>query len=134
MKIIGIVGSPRIGGNTETITRVALDFLAQETRKSSKQQVLPESGHTLIRRGSTRYDLTTQLMDVDYTFEERDTAWVVLRTWQASMRDRFIFRYELEHLLGRTGYTVDHVYGGFDKTPYDYHSGKMLYVARKNER
>jgi multimeric flavodoxin WrbA len=30
MKIIGIVGSPRIGGNTETLTRIALDEIRKE--------------------------------------------------------------------------------------------------------
>ena len=30
MKVIGIVGSPRVGGNTEALTRIALDEVQQE--------------------------------------------------------------------------------------------------------
>jgi multimeric flavodoxin WrbA len=30
MKVVGIVGSPRIGGNTETLTRIALDEVQKE--------------------------------------------------------------------------------------------------------
>lgn len=30
MKVVGIVGSPRLGGNTETLTRIALEEMAKE--------------------------------------------------------------------------------------------------------
>jgi hypothetical protein len=43
---------------------------------------------------------------------------------------RYFFRYELEHLLARAGFTELTFYGGFDRRPYDYFSGETICVAR----
>ena len=43
---------------------------------------------------------------------------------------RYFFRYELEHLLARAGFTGIQVFGGFDRRPYDYFSGETVAVAR----
>jgi SAM-dependent methyltransferase len=42
---------------------------------------------------------------------------------------RYIFRYEMELLLRQTGFRLETVYGDFDRRPYDYHSGEMIFVA-----
>jgi hypothetical protein len=42
---------------------------------------------------------------------------------------RYIFRYEMELLLRQSGFHVETVYGDFDRRPYDYHSGEMIFVA-----
>lgn len=44
---------------------------------------------------------------------------------------RYLFRFELEHLLVRAGFRLEHLYGGFDKKPYgstDY-PGELIAVA-----
>jgi len=47
---------------------------------------------------------------------------------------RFYFRYEVEHLLARAGFTVEAVYGDFDKTPFgEKPPGELIFVARKKE-
>jgi len=43
---------------------------------------------------------------------------------------RYIFRYEMELLLRHSGFRVEAVYGDFERRPYDYHSGEMIFVAR----
>jgi SAM-dependent methyltransferase len=43
---------------------------------------------------------------------------------------RYIFRYEMELLLRQSGFHLEAVYGDFDRRPYDYHSGEMIFVAR----
>ena len=47
------------------------------------------------------------------------------------MQYRYIFRYEMELLLRMVGFHVLHVYGGFEEQPYDFHSGMMVFVAKK---
>lgn len=42
---------------------------------------------------------------------------------------RYIFRYEMELLLRQTGFQLDAVYGDFERRPYDFHSGEMIFVA-----
>ncbi len=43
---------------------------------------------------------------------------------------RHFFRYEVEHLLARAGFTDIEVLGGFDRRPYDYFSGETVVLAR----
>jgi SAM-dependent methyltransferase len=43
---------------------------------------------------------------------------------------RYIFRYEIELLMRAAGFRLESVYGDFDRRPYDYHSGEMIFVAR----
>ena len=48
----------------------------------------------------------------------------------AEMKYRYVFRYEMETLLRLAGYNSIEVYGGFEKQPYDYHSGIMVFIAK----
>lgn len=49
----------------------------------------------------------------------------------ASMTYRYIFRYEMEALLKLVGFKVVNVWGGFEKQPYDFNSGIMVFLAQK---
>jgi SAM-dependent methyltransferase len=45
---------------------------------------------------------------------------------------RYLFRYEVEHLLARSGFAVEHLYAGFDRRPYgSTYPGDLIIVARK---
>jgi SAM-dependent methyltransferase len=45
---------------------------------------------------------------------------------------RYIFRFEAEHLLARRGFTVEHIYSGYDKSPYgSTYPGELILVARR---
>lgn len=45
---------------------------------------------------------------------------------------RYIFRYEAEHLLARSGFEVEALYAGFDKSPYgSQYPGELIFVARR---
>jgi hypothetical protein len=45
---------------------------------------------------------------------------------------RYLFRFEAEHLLARAGFTLEHVYGDYDKSPYgSKYPGELLMVARR---
>lgn len=44
---------------------------------------------------------------------------------------RYIFRFEAEHLLARSGFRVTHVFGSFAKTPLKKNSGSLILVAEK---
>jgi hypothetical protein len=46
---------------------------------------------------------------------------------------RYVFRYEMEHLLARAGFVVEHLYSGFDKGAYgSRYPGELIFVARKD--
>jgi SAM-dependent methyltransferase len=42
---------------------------------------------------------------------------------------RYFFRYEVEHLLARCGFRVQHVYGDFDRSPLGDDSPEMIFEA-----
>ena len=45
---------------------------------------------------------------------------------------RYLFRFEVEHLLARTGFEVEAIYADFDKSPYgSKYPGELIVVARK---
>ncbi|HVT40958.1 MAG TPA: class I SAM-dependent methyltransferase [Gemmatimonadaceae bacterium] len=47
---------------------------------------------------------------------------------------RYIFRFEIEHLLVRAGFAVEHIYAGFHKSAYgSAYPGELILVARKAE-
>jgi len=46
---------------------------------------------------------------------------------------RYLFRFEAEHLLARCGFEVEHLYAGFDESPYgSKYPGELIFVARKS--
>jgi ubiquinone/menaquinone biosynthesis C-methylase UbiE len=49
-----------------------------------------------------------------------------------SFQMRYLFRFEAEHLLVRSGFEIEHVYAGFDKSPYgSKYPGELIFVAKK---
>jgi len=45
---------------------------------------------------------------------------------------RYVFRFEAEHLLARSGFEVEHVYADYEKHPYgSTYPGDLIFVARK---
>lgn len=44
---------------------------------------------------------------------------------------RYLFRFEAEHLLARAGFTVQHLYSSYDKSPFgSSYPGELIFVAR----
>lgn len=45
---------------------------------------------------------------------------------------RYLYRFEAEHLLARAGFTVEHLYAGYDKAPYgSTYPGELIFVVEK---
>ena len=107
------------------------DYLAQDKRQASKEFVNPENRHTIIRKEDITYDHANQIMDVEYIFKEYDEKGNLIHSFQKFLRSRYIFRYEMEHLLKLSGFKLETVCGTFDKKPYNHKSGEMIFVAAK---
>src|SRR6185436_12705483 len=48
-----------------------------------------------------------------------------------TLRARYMYRYEMQHLLALCGFEVVPLYGGFDGRPFDDDATEMVWVARK---
>jgi len=64
------------------------------------------------RFGRTRTDQAAQVLEVTFRFEPPQDA------GSTTVRLRWFYRYEIEHLLARAGFTDLTIYGGFDRRPW----------------
>jgi hypothetical protein len=45
---------------------------------------------------------------------------------------RYLFKFEVEHLLARCGFKVEHVYADYDWSPYgSKYPGELIFVAKE---
>jgi len=75
------------------------------------------------RFAKVRTDLATQIMAVTFRFEPAQTG------GNTTVRLRWFYRYEIEHLLARAGFTDLTFYGGYDRRPWR-PEGETVIVAR----
>jgi len=85
---------------------------------------------TITRYYQARADLAAQIVSVVMKWEERNSTGELVAKKEGNFRLRYIFRYELEHLLVRCGFQPI-IYGHFDERPFDYISGETIAVCRK---
>ena len=74
-------------------------------------------------------DMAAQIASVTFLYDELIDR--VVRRTTLAFAMRWLYRYELEHLLARCGFAVEALYGSYDLDDYDSASPLMLTVARK---
>jgi SAM-dependent methyltransferase len=85
---------------------------------------------TITRYYQARANLANQIIEVVMKWEERNDSGVLVARKQGHFELRYVYRYELEHLLYRCGFQST-IYGYFDERPYDYSSGETIAICRK---
>ena len=106
-----------------------LGYLARPSPVESDEGSFELEGDTVMRRSKLEYDLARQLIQGTVRYE-RTRDGKVVAVEEAPLTLRYYFRYELEHLLARAGFTRVEFFGGFDRRPYDYVSSETVVVAR----
>lgn len=88
------------------------------------------SGRTVQKFTSVRFDQARQMQYITLMYDEVQADGVVRR---ATLRTelRYVFRFEMQLLLERVGFTVEDVYGSPDLEPYEGPSESMIFVARR---
>jgi len=71
-----------------------------------------------------------QTNDVEVTYEIIETSGTVRRVTE-TFPMRFVFRYELEHLLARSGFRIVALYGDYDRSAFADDSLGLIAVAEK---
>lgn len=93
---------------------------------------MPDGRKVLRRHHILARDLFKQTQDVELIYrvtypdgrEERLVSRFTMR---------YLFRFEAEHLLVRSGFEVEAVYGDYDKSPYGLkYPGELIFLARKS--
>ena len=95
-------------------------------------QRVPERGFTLSRIESVvSTDLARQVRIIRSAYEIIDDhGWVVAKRF-VEWPYRWTYRFEAEHLLEKAGFTVEAVYGGYEREPFTSSSTAMVFLGRK---
>jgi len=88
-----------------------------------------ETGHMVMQQSHSYLDRVTQLLRVNWVYDEIDDEGTVKRT-VAPLVLYYYFFSELRLLLQHTGFDVDAVYGGTDYSPYEDGCERMIVIAR----
>jgi SAM-dependent methyltransferase len=91
----------------------------------------PQTNHRVVCWETRAYNAATQIIDETRVIDLVDSNGKVVDRLYRSLTLRWIYRYEFEHLLVRTGYKVEALYGDFDRAPYDEGSTEMVWIARR---
>jgi len=90
---------------------------------------VPGDDGDLVRHAGMVHDGAGQTFDIHVRFQ-RQGAGGVTDLGVSSVKLRYFFRWELEHLLARAGFAIDAVYGAADRRPYDAESKDMYVIAK----
>jgi len=98
----------------------------------SKDIEQPRTGHMIRRAHAWTYEPSTQTATVVSKWEEVNEEGSIIQTWtRTPMQLHCVFRFEMEHLLLRTGFEILVLYGDFFKNELTDKSSEMIWVARK---
>ena len=86
----------------------------------------------LVKAWETRdYHQANQEVESTFIDEELNDDGVVVSKVYRGLRLRYAFRYEMEHLLARTGFEIEDLFGDCYGAPFGDTSPEMVFVARK---
>ncbi len=78
-----------------------------------------------------KYLTSTQQIDETRIEERLSGEGAVISRVYRKMGLRYVFRYEMQHLLELSGFQVEALYGGFEGEAFTDTSSEMVWVARK---
>jgi hypothetical protein len=92
---------------------------------------MPDSRRVVRRSRLVSRDLIRQILEVEFTYTVTTAEGGEERlTYRAPIR--YLFRFEGEHLLSRSGYAVEAVYADYDRNPYGTRDpGELIFIARR---
>jgi hypothetical protein len=91
----------------------------------------PKSGRQVRAWEVREYRTATQEANAIFLDEELDDEGAVISRLYGDLKLRYIWRYEMEHLLARSGFDIEALFGDFSRSPFSDTSPEMVWVARK---
>jgi SAM-dependent methyltransferase len=98
--------------------------------RTGDEFVDPRSGNLLVEWATISYHQPRQEIEQYYIYDELDSRGRVINRYYRALRIRYIFRYEFEHLLARCGFSVEALYGSWDRGPVVHEGGELIWIAR----
>ncbi len=91
----------------------------------------PRTGRISKRWETRAYRTAGQEVESTFLDEELDDEGAVVSRIYRDLRLRYIFRFEMQHLLERTGFEIEALSGDFFGGPFEDTSPEMVWVARR---
>lgn len=92
----------------------------------------PQTGLLIRTSSAWSYDPVTQTATKRTIWEEVDADGKVGKRVETGVVPlHVVYRFEIEHLLKRTGFEIEHIYGDFDRQELQANSSHMIWLARK---
>lgn len=88
-----------------------------------------EPGKKIRRIVSTQPDIVNQIIEVNFRYEWSNNGEVITKEWKTPMR--FFFKYELEHLIERSGFCKFKFDGDFEGNPLQKGSKEFIVTCEK---
>src|SRR5207249_772481 len=108
-------------------------LLARKAWRNSETFQVPAPGREPMRQRRLRRGIDIQYQAAEQRIEEQrwdeeltDAGAIISRVYR-NLRLRYVFRFEMEHLLEMSGFEVEGLYGGFKGEPFDAESGEMVW-------
>ncbi len=101
--------------------------------KMESEFIHPETGLRVTVWDTRRYNQERQRLDQYFIFEFIDENGKVVDKIYRPLTMRYIFRYEMQHLLELCGFEPEALYGDFKKGPFR-HGGEQIWVARRRDQ
>ena len=95
------------------------------------RDVEQSDGSTIVVWGQNMWNAVEQVNSARLIIEELDATGLMVRRLYRDFDLRYVFRWEMQHLLELSGFTVEAVYGDFEGGPVTDRSDDLVWVARK---
>lgn len=89
----------------------------------------PDTGNTVQVWATRRYEPAEQVVGETRVFEELDASGRTVGRLHTRVRLRYTFRFEMQHLLERCGFTIEDLHGDFAGGPFSA-GGEQVWFAR----
>ena len=105
-------------------------IVSQDRKRNLHSEFTDERGRHCEIWVVPEYEITTQEITINASVEAYEGKKLV-DTTEGQLRVRMIHRFEMEHLLARSGFEIEDLYGDFDERPLTEGCVEMIWVARK---
>jgi len=103
-------------------------------RQKRSDYLDPETGQLVLITLASTYQSQDQCLIEERFYDRLDDDGVTLERRTIFLTQRWFFRWEMEHLLARSGFAVSALYGGYHGEKVRKMGGELIWVARPFNR
>lgn len=107
-----------------------LSELAKKGKTTKKEFLDKAKGVKLVRVRKSRYYSASQIIDTEYRYRKYDSAGALIDKYATKFKLYKFFPSELRLLLERSGFSIKHFWGDYQRNKFSDDSRRMIIVAK----